>query len=151
MRRGAAAGLVGLLGLAAACGGVRSGGAPQILFGRDICDRCRMVISEERHSAAARAWGREQRFDDPGCLLSFLAEEPEIEASTVESWVHDESDAWRRAEEAWFAVDPEGGTPMASGILAFGSNEAAAAAAERFGGTPRRWRDLVQARAAGGP
>ncbi len=99
-----------------------------------------MVISEQRHAAGAVVAGRALRFDDPGCLRELLGSRDD--PAPVTAWVHDETEAWRRVEEAWFVVDPEGGTPMASGILAFGSKEAAATATRAIGGTqPSRWLD----------
>ena len=132
--------------LLAACAGGGEADGPEILYGQDICDRCRMVISEQRHAAGARLEGRDYRFDDPGCLRAFLeGEGPDGDGT---AWVHDEAGSWRRIEEAWFVIDPEGGTPMASGILAFGSRDGAAAAAERHGGEPRRWAELAPSGAA---
>ena len=127
--------------LLAGCGGGPDGGPPDILYGQDICDRCRMVISEERHAAGFRHEGRVYRFDDAGCLLGLL-DSGEESASGI-AWVHDENGAWLPAEEAWFVIDPEGGTPMASGILAFGSPEAAAAAASGYGVGPQRWPEIA--------
>jgi hypothetical protein len=98
-----------------------------------------MVISEERHAAAARIEGRDYRFDDPGCLLRLAGSAGGAGGS---AWVHDETSAWLAVEDAWFVVDPEGGTPMASGILAFGSREAAAAAGRTLGAEPVAWTSL---------
>ncbi len=128
-----------------ACGGSAEAGPPRILWGEDICDHCRMVISEERHAAAARIQGREYRFDDPGCLLYLLGSAE----GGGPAWVHDETNAWLAVEDAWFAVDPEGRTPMASGILAFGSREAAAAAGRTLGAEPVPWTGLRQEPEAG--
>ena len=128
--------------LAGACGGRGGGAAPEILYGEDICDRCRMVISERRHAAGARVEGRDYRFDDPGCLVEFLGATPQKEA--VAAWVHDESGAWLEVEGAWFVEDPEQGTPMASGILAFGSAESAAAAAASWSGAVKRWPEVAE-------
>ncbi len=122
------------------CGGGAGSDAPGILYGEDICDRCRMVISEQRHAAAARLDGHGHRFDDPGCLQGFL--EANRGAANPVAWVHDETGSWLAVEEAWFVEDPERGTPMASGILAFGSRQAAGVAGRRFGAEPRRWTEL---------
>ncbi len=119
-------------------------GPPEILYGVDVCDHCRMVISEERHAAAARPGEGERRFDDPGCMIDYLGAQA---GAPIAAWVHDESAAWLPIEEAWFVEDPDGGTPMASGILAFGSREAAAGAAERYASEPRSWAALLAAAA----
>jgi len=126
--------------LLAGCGGGAGSGAPEILYGEETCDRCRMVISERRHAAGARLDGRDYRFDDPGCLRGFL--DSEEGSSAGAAWVHDETESWRPAQEAWFVEDPERRTPMASGILAFGSAAAAAAAAESYRTEPLHWTSL---------
>ncbi|MFQ5350332.1 MAG: nitrous oxide reductase accessory protein NosL [Thermoanaerobaculia bacterium] len=126
--------------LVAGCGGGAAGGPPEILYGQDICDRCRMVISEERHAAALRHDGRAYRFDDTGCLRGFLESAPD--SAEGAAWVHDESSAWLGVEEAWFVKDPEGRTPMGSGIHAFASAEAAAKGGGRHDRAPRRWSEV---------
>jgi hypothetical protein len=99
-----------------------------------------MVISEPRHAAAARHDGNEARFDDPGCLAAYLSASEA--GSTTVVWVHDEDSRWRRLEDARFVRDPGRSTPMASGVLAFGSLPAASAAAERFGTEVLSWSEL---------
>jgi uncharacterized protein YchJ len=95
-----------------------------------------MVISEERHAAGARLGFADYRFDDPGCLVEFLAAE---ESGAAVGWVHDERSRWLEVGEAWYVSDPDRGTPMGSGLLAYGSEGAAAAAAERFGSEVQCW------------
>ena len=129
-----------LLALSVSCAGEGDSAPPAILYGADICDHCRMVISEERHAAGARIGLADYRFDDPGCLRDFV--DSREEGSEVKAWVHDERGSWLRVEEAWYVEDPNRGTPMGSGILAFGSEAAAQAAAERYGTEPRRWAEL---------
>ena len=133
--------------LVGACGRGGGGAAPEILYGEDICDRCRMVISERRHAAGASLEGRDYRFDDPGCLVEFLGSEPGRGAATA--WVHDEGESWLAVEEAWFVVDPEQGTPMGSGILAFGAAETAASVAGSRTGAVMRWPDVAAGTAEG--
>jgi len=116
------------------------GRPPEILLGADGCDYCRMVISEERHAAAIVAGEQVARFDDPGCLLAWLDERDRGEGAI---WVHDEQRTWRKVEDVWFAIDPEGGTPMASGILAFSSEEAASRASAVSGAEALRFEALA--------
>ena len=50
---------------------------PEIAFGEDVCDWCRMTIDDPRLAAAfVPASGRSLRFGEAGCLLSWLAENP---------------------------------------------------------------------------
>jgi copper chaperone NosL len=114
---------------------------PEIAYGLEECVHCRMIISDERHAAAASfPGGGAHRFDDIGCLLSALeagAEEPR------RIWVHDaRSLAWLDAHSASFVIEGRESTPMGSGIVAFGSEEAAR---ERAGGdgTIYDWGELT--------
>lgn len=102
--------------IAAACGAPVDG-PPTILYGEDVCDRCHMVISDERYAAAARGpAGEVLRFDDLGCLLADPAVDQE---AGWRVWVHDrESAAWLRAAAARFVRRDGGTTPMGSGWTA---------------------------------
>ena len=100
---------------------------PQIVYGQDVCDRCNMIISEEKYAAAY--WteaGEARRFDDIGGMMAYLGEAPEAVASY---WVHDfDSGAWLPAEDATFVLAADLMTPMGFGIVAF----AAEAQAQRM-------------------
>ncbi len=113
------------LALLAACGqSVNTNEPPEIVYGQDTCDRCNMIISEERYAAAYwTAEGEARRFDDIGGMLAFITEEREEAASY---WVHDfNSVKWIRAEEASYVLDGDLMTPMGFGIAAFADAEMA--------------------------
>jgi copper chaperone NosL len=103
--------------------GPRQDVPPDMSYGVDPCDRCVMIVSEERFAAAyVTPAGDVRRFDDLGCLTAFLVERPE---EVAEVWVHDhETRAWVRGRQAWFART-ESITPMGTGIVAV-SDEARA-------------------------
>jgi copper chaperone NosL len=111
----------------AACGQVaNTEEPPKIVYGQDVCDRCTMIISEEKYAAAY--WteeGEARRFDDIGGMLANITENSESVASY---WVHDfETVEWVRAEEAAYIVDSDQSTPMGFGIFAFATEEQAQA------------------------
>jgi nitrous oxide reductase accessory protein NosL len=104
--------------LVAACGGGPDTTAPpEILYGQDVCDRCNMIISEERFAAAYwTTGGVARRFDDVGGMLAYYYEESEEVASF---WVHDYAGGrWLPAEEATYAFAPDLITPMGFGVVA---------------------------------
>ena len=135
MRAGGAAAAALLLAAAAACA-PPADQPPRIALGEDPCDHCWMIVSDERHAAAARAAdGRAARFDDPGCLARFLAER---HSEPWRAWGHDEELAWRPVEElVWMRSGPET-TPMGSGLLGFATVETARARAPEAAG-PLSW------------
>ena len=94
----------------------RADAPPDMRYGLDPCDRCVMIISEERFACAyVTPAGEARRFDDLGCLTAFLVERPE---PVAEVWVHDdETRGWLRGREATY-VRTSGITPMGTGLVA---------------------------------
>ena len=78
----------------AGCGGEQADAAapPEITYGRDVCSRCGMIISEERYAAGLVAGdGTAALFDDLGEMLQSVREEG---LQGRRAWVHD----WARWE-----------------------------------------------------
>lgn len=127
-------------------------GPPDLRLGRDLCAECGMIISEDACSSALlieRNGVREHAlFDDIGCMLDF-AHENAGSISTVESFVRDYGERrWAPSTSSWFLVsDGEHvRTPMASGIVAFATIDAAKVAQARWGGNVVNEADLPAAR-----
>ena len=60
---------------------------PDVRYAVDPCDRCQMIVSEERFAAAyVTPAGDTRRFDDLGCLTAFLQERPEDVAQVGRSY-----------------------------------------------------------------
>jgi copper chaperone NosL len=98
------------LGLAA-CG--PAGGPQPIVYDREPCAHCRMLISEPRFAAQLETQDGEIRsFDDPGCLLADLA----THAGGVRAlWFHHvREDRWLDAEHVAFEAAER--TPMGYGL-----------------------------------
>lgn len=121
---------------------------PEIRYGEDECDRCRMIISDARYAAAYKTEeGAARRFDDIGGMLAYHVEQQE---AVHIFWVHDAgSQVWVRAEEATFVLSPTLQTPMGFGITAYNSEEKAKAAAAADGGEVLSF-DALLARATAG-
>lgn len=107
---------------------VDTGKAPEIVYGQDVCDRCGMIINEEKYAAAY--WtknGEARRFDDIGGMIAYIPDESE-EIDTY--WVHDFATGnWIRAEQAHYVLDSDLMTPMGFGIAAFAEEDQARALA----------------------
>lgn len=97
--------------LLAACG--PAGGPQPIVYDREPCAHCRMLISEPRFAAQLETLeGEIQSFDDPGCLLAALETRPEGFRAI---WFHHvREDRWLDAEHV--AFDEAGRTPMGYGL-----------------------------------
>lgn len=101
---------------------------PEIAYGQDVCDRCKMIINEENMAAAFwTAGGEAFRFDDAGEMLAYINEtQPEL----ASVWVHDYVDGtWLRADDATFVLGTGVATPMGFGIVAFADADAGRALA----------------------
>jgi nitrous oxide reductase accessory protein NosL len=99
--------------LAAGCNQVNMDAPPEIVYGRDICSRCGMIIEDARFAAAYMTTEGEPRiFDDIGDMLVHQLEKGEM---VHVHWVHDyETEAWLRAEAAFLCADD--GHPYADGV-----------------------------------
>ncbi len=120
---------------------------PDLRLGQHTCDQCGMVISDERFAAGWRASGSQQRFDDIGCMITNYrnAGRPNVKA-----WVHDyDSHSWIPAAPATFVVSSTINSPMAYGVAALNTSEAAAALATASGGSVTGWDPLVETLPAG--
>ncbi|GBD11706.1 hypothetical protein HRbin23_01378 [bacterium HR23] len=92
---------------------------PPIRYGRSVCATCGMIINEAKYSAGAvLAEGTGLVFDDIGCMVLYFRAHPE--AKPLAFFVHDyPTEAWIRAESAFYVVSPRILSPMGYGIAAF--------------------------------
>lgn len=129
--------------LLASCRTPIPGDPPKIVFGRDACARCGMMISESRFASGyVDASGQSVVFDDVGELLA-AAKDPSFSKA---AFVHDfEGDAWVRAEAAFYVHVPALATPMGSGVVAFKDRSRAEAfAGPRGGGPVLDWKAIAR-------
>lgn len=81
-------------------------GAVEVRWDRDICDRCRMVLSDHYFAAQVRYFpeGKRSRvikFDDIGCAVIWLEDKQWKNDSKTEIWVADyQSSEWIDARNA---------------------------------------------------
>lgn len=125
------------------CSQVDLDAPPEIVYGRDVCARCGMIIEDARFASGYVTPDGESRiFDDIGDMLTYQAEKGE----TVHAyWVHDyQTEAWLRAEEAFFVLAADIHTPMGYGLLALAEEGQATAVALRNNGRVVTFAELVQ-------
>lgn len=102
--------------LLSGCGGDPGHGPVEVKWDRDGCERCRMVLSDRGYSAQVRdPQKRVHLFDDLGCALIWLEDQPFKEDPQVELWVTDADDGhWINAREAFYSTGHN--TPMDYGL-----------------------------------
>ncbi len=106
------------------CFGETETGPVKIVYGRDTCDYCRMIISDPRFAAQIRRGpgATAYKFDDIGDAVFFLDEQAWKAEDAVEFWVMDvdKGRTWLDARAVYYLTGLQ--SPMAYG---FGAVEAA--------------------------
>jgi copper chaperone NosL len=120
--------LTPLAALLSACG--KSGwpeGMAEIKWDRDTCVRCRMAVSDRRFAAQVRGGPKDQffKFDDIGCVVFWLKEQPWGNDASIRMWVADA--ASRPDQLIW--LDPRQARYVAGKTSPMGYNFAAYAQA----------------------
>ncbi len=105
-------------------------GPPELKLGRDQCAHCGMIISDERFAAAmivkTDRGNRALVFDDIGDMVAYPRDHPE--QTIIHRYVKDfDSSEWVKADQANFVRVLDMHTPMGSGLIAYASQDAAAA------------------------
>jgi nitrous oxide reductase accessory protein NosL len=106
--------------LLAACNKEPQTGPIDVHFDRDICDHCRMVLSDPRFIAEIRYFppgkrSKVAKFDDVGCAVIWLQKQPFADDPKVEIWVADHRNKkWIDARTATYV--PMKSTPMEYGL-----------------------------------
>jgi copper chaperone NosL len=116
----------------------------ELVLNEEACSHCRMAVSQKRFAAQAVARsGRTDFFDDIGCLAKWAPEHAPI-GTTAVFVVDYETGVWLDARKAHYVRSDGLDTPMASGLVAFGAKERAAAAATRLQGRTLDWAALCR-------
>jgi copper chaperone NosL len=101
------------------CGDNSKEGPSKIYFGEDICERCKMIISEKEFASQFRlSDGTIAKFDDIGCMIHYVhTQEPkQIESIYVTDY---DTGNWINAESGYFIWTENIRTPMGYGVLSF--------------------------------
>jgi copper chaperone NosL len=109
-----------------ACGDSKPPAGPaEVHYGEDVCDRCKMIISDQRFAAQyVMNDGRVKKFDDFGCMAAELGNDggkDEVGGIYVTDFA---TGSWLDARKAHYLKSPDIASPMGYGIAAFGSLEA---------------------------
>ncbi|MEZ4637031.1 MAG: nitrous oxide reductase accessory protein NosL [Caldilineaceae bacterium] len=103
---------------------------PTIVYGEDVCDRCGMIIEDERFAAgvvvAVREGHYEHRiFDDIGDMLAYAADKA-AQTPIHAYYVHDyDSKNWIDGETAFYVRSSQIHSPMGYGLAAFAEQSSA--------------------------
>ena len=103
-----------------ACSGDPGTGPIEVKWDRDVCKRCNMVLSDRKHSAQIRYSPAGQRsqvslFDDIGCAVLWLDQQPWKDEPVIEIWVNDHvTGEWIDARTAHYVAGQI--TPMEYGL-----------------------------------
>ena len=110
-----------VVSLLSACSGDPGTGPIEVRWDRDICERCRMILSDRYYAAQIRYFPEGKKrskvsmFDDIGCATLWLEEKPWKDDPGIEIWVTDhQTGAWIDARKATYIKGKI--TPMVFGL-----------------------------------
>ncbi|MCG3160781.1 MAG: hypothetical protein JMDDDDMK_01856 [Acidobacteria bacterium] len=134
--------LLGCALLLAACGQAEI--TPVEINPEDMCSMCRMAISEKQYASEfITKDGDAMKFDDLTCLREYLKTKgghDQIAAYFVADY---ETKKWLKGESAHFVKSAEFATPMGGNIVAFGSDEKAKEAMDKYKGERIKFADVI--------
>lgn len=102
-------------------------GPTEIYYGQDICEGCKMIISERDFSAQyILSGGKVKKFDDIGCMIHYIAEEEPERDKVFAIYVRDyNSKQWINSNDAHYVWSKNIKTPMGHGVVALKNKESA--------------------------
>ena len=109
-----------LLPFIGGCSGEPDSGPVKIRWDRESCARCAMAISDPHYAAQIRGGPAERKtkvykFDDIGCAVVWLDQQPWKNDPRTKIWVADHRDGqWLDARKAWYVKGMK--TPMDYGL-----------------------------------
>jgi len=105
------------------CNSKKIGDVEKVHWDRDMCERCKMAISERKFAFEVinPKTGKAYKFDDIGCGILWLDEEKIPWKDKAILWVTDAKNGkWLDARKAYYTDDSI--TPMAYGFAAFSND-----------------------------
>ena len=102
------------------CSKKDNNGISQMHWDRDMCERCKMAISERKFAVEIinPKNSKAYKFDDIGCAILWMSEEKIPWKDSAKIWITDaKSGKWIDAKEALYTDDSI--TPMAYGFAAY--------------------------------
>ena len=109
-----------VLVLIAGCAGGEDTGPAQVRWDRDTCVRCIMAVSDRNYAAQIRGGAggektKPYKFDDFGCAVIWLDQQPWKNDSRTTMWVTDFNNGeWLDMKTAWYVAGHK--TPMDYGL-----------------------------------
>lgn len=96
-----------------------------IHYGEDVCDRCKMIISEKNFSSQyLLPRGEARKFDDVGCMIEYLREHEDEREALTAVYVRDfNTGEWIDGQQAFYFRGVDIKSPMGHGIISFSSEQ----------------------------
>jgi len=121
--------MVGAVLALAGCWGGEKSGPEDIHWDRDVCELCKMFISDPRFAAEVRGGDKKKiyKFDDIGCAINWLNDQHWAGDETAEIWAAEATSTrdkmvWLNAREARYVKGEL--TPMNYGYSAVAPSQA---------------------------
>jgi len=100
-------------------------GPHAVHYGEDVCERCRMIISDKRFAAQfITGRGEAKKYDDIGCMADDLKDARKRGETPLGVYISDyNTGEWLDAGKAFYLQNSELKSPMGYNIAAFGSGD----------------------------
>lgn len=115
-------------------------GPEPITLNKDMCDNCRMNISDGRFGGEVQTQkGRYYKFDDLKCMAHYATEEPNGQIKSF--YIHDfaQNNVLIDATKAYYVWSKELSSPMRGNTAAFANKVDAEKIAQQYGSTVEDW------------
>lgn len=135
--------VLGLLLMLQSC----SSGPVAIQYGKDGCDFCKMVISDNRFGAElVTAKGKIYKFDDTHCITSFLKSNTIKKEDIAATYLIDFSKKGEliKTENVFLFQSENLRSPMGGNVAAFAVEDSMTKYREELSGTVIKWDDLIK-------
>ncbi|MGQ9864581.1 MAG: nitrous oxide reductase accessory protein NosL [Bacteroidia bacterium] len=114
-----------------------------IRYNQDECYYCKMLISDRRFGAEVITQkGKVYKFDDLGCMVKFMKEEPSQAEKAALFVVDYTTGDLIEALSAFYLHTPQVPSPMNDNILSFADRDSQSAYHRRYAGTLLTWEEV---------
>lgn len=124
-----------------------SSGPQPISYGKDACDFCKMVISDQKFGAeVVTTKGKVYKFDDVHCIASFIKSNTvdQKEISRIYFTDYSKKDQLVKSDNSFLLQSDMLRSPMGGNVAVFASEDSLKKFQQQLNGTAVQWNDLLK-------
>jgi copper chaperone NosL len=135
--------LIGMMLMTQSC----SSGPQPISYGKDACDFCKMLISDQKFGAEViTTKGKIFKFDDMHCTVSFIKSNTVEKNDIAAVYFTDFSQKGKlvKSESSFLLFSDSLRSPMGGNVAAFAAEDSLKKFQQQFNGNTVQWSDLIK-------